>query len=58
MRAKDDGPSLGKTMWIYEVAGLDPTLYLTRQNNTAVFSNAGMETMIAKFLDNRNTGFT
>jgi asparagine N-glycosylation enzyme membrane subunit Stt3 len=53
----NDSLSSGEAYWIYKVAGLDPTLYLTTQNSTSVFSSAGMETMIAKFLDNRNTGF-
>jgi asparagine N-glycosylation enzyme membrane subunit Stt3 len=55
---KDDSPSVGKAYWIYIVAGLDPTVYITSQNSTSTFSSAGMGTMIAKLLDNRDTGFT
>ncbi len=55
---KDDGPLVGKAYWIYKVAGLEPTVYITPQNSTSVFTTAGMETMIARLLENRDTGFT
>ncbi len=55
---KDDGPCVGKAYWIYRVVGLDPSVYITAQNSTSHFNNLGMATMIAKLLDNRDTGFT
>ncbi len=52
---KDD---LIKSSWMYRVAGLEWTQYLTYQNSTTAFTDAGMNTMISRLLDNRNTGFT
>jgi hypothetical protein len=55
---KDDCPRTWKVYWVYKVAGLEPTVYLTTGNSTAAYSSAGAETMIARLLDNRDTGFT
>jgi asparagine N-glycosylation enzyme membrane subunit Stt3 len=53
---KDD---LLKSSWMYKVAELDPpTQYITYQNSTYTFTDAGMNTMISRLLDNRDTGFT
>jgi asparagine N-glycosylation enzyme membrane subunit Stt3 len=54
---KDDSPLVGKAYWIYKVAGLEPSAYMTL-NSTSGFSSAGMETMIARLQDNRDTGLT
>lgn len=49
----------GKALWMYRIAGLEPpTQYITTQNSTWAFTDAGMKTMIARLLDNRETGLT
>jgi len=55
---KDDSARAGKAYWVFKVAGLEPTAYLTTENSTAAYNSAGMETMIARLWDNRDTGFT
>src|SRR5512133_1709983 len=48
---KDD---LVKCVWFYRIAGLNETNYITNQT----FTEIGNTTMIARFLDNRDTGLT
>jgi asparagine N-glycosylation enzyme membrane subunit Stt3 len=56
---KDDGPQVGKAWWMFKVAGLNPTSYQVKlENSTQVFNDAGKQTMLSKLLDNRDTGFT
>lgn len=56
---KDDGPSVGKAGWIFKIAGLDPTSYQVKlENSTLVFSDVGKQTMLSRLLDNRDTGLT
>ncbi len=53
---KDD---LLKANWMYTIAGLDPMNYLVQQQNSSwALNEAGKQTMIARLLDNRDTGFT
>lgn len=52
---KDD---LIKSPWMYRVAGLEWAQYTTYQNSTTTFTDAGMNTMISRLLDNRDTGLT
>lgn len=47
-----------KASWIYRIAGLEPTDYLVPQDSNPEFTDAGTQTMIAKLLENRDTGFT
>jgi asparagine N-glycosylation enzyme membrane subunit Stt3 len=56
---KDDGPQVGKAWWMFKVAGLDPTNYQAKlENSTMVFNDAGTQTMLSRLLDNRDTGLT
>jgi asparagine N-glycosylation enzyme membrane subunit Stt3 len=48
---KDD---LVKCVWFYRIAGLNETNYITNQT----FTEQGNTTMIARLLDNRDTGLT
>jgi asparagine N-glycosylation enzyme membrane subunit Stt3 len=48
---KDD---LVKSVWMYRIAGLNETDYVGSQG----FTDLGSNTMIARLLDNRDTGFT
>jgi len=54
---KDDTPLTGKAYWIYKVAGLEPSVYIA-SNSTSGYSNAGMETLISRLQDNRDTSLT
>lgn len=47
-----------KSFWMYKFAGLEPTDYLVPQDSSHEFTDAGMQTMIARLLENRDTGFT
>jgi asparagine N-glycosylation enzyme membrane subunit Stt3 len=53
---KDDGPQVGKALWMFKVAGLDPWDYCKLENSTQLFNDAGKQTMIRRLLDNRDTG--
>jgi asparagine N-glycosylation enzyme membrane subunit Stt3 len=56
---KDDGPPVGKAWWMFKVAGLDPTSYQVKlENSTLVFNDAGKQTMLSRLLDNRDSGLT
>jgi len=47
-----------KACWMYWTVGLEPTDYVVSQDSSSEFTDAGMQTMIAKLLENRDTGFT
>lgn len=49
---------LGKVVWFYRIAGLDETEYVSGFEHDQFFTEAGKQTMIAKLLENRDTGFT
>lgn len=44
--------------WIFKIAELDPANYLDSQDSNVKFTEAGKKTMIAKLLENRDTGFS
>ena len=46
-----------KAGWIFKSAGLEPTDYVVSEGSNFEFTDAGMQTMIAKLLENRDTGF-
>jgi len=45
-----------KATWFFRIAGLEWADYLVSQNSTWEFTDAGMQTMIAKLLDKRAAG--
>jgi len=47
-----------KASWMYRIAGLEWTEYLIHEDSETAFTDVGMQTMIAKLLENRDTGFT
>lgn len=49
---------LGKVVWFYRIAGLNETDYVSGFEHDQVFTEEGKQTMIAKLLENRDTGFT
>ena len=53
MVGKDD---VVKSTWFFKIAGLNYTDYLANQGNVLGFTDLGKNTMIARLLDNRNTG--
>jgi hypothetical protein len=53
MIGKDD---LVKSVWFFKAAGLNYTDYLVNQGSSLSFTDLGNNTMIARLLDDRNTG--
>lgn len=53
-----DADELLKVGWIYKIAGLNSTDYWVWQDSDMEFTDAGKQTMIARLLENRDTGFT
>jgi len=49
---------LYKAGWMYRIAGLEPTDYIVSLDPGLEFTDTGMQTMIARLLGNRDTGFT
>jgi len=49
---------LSKAPWMFWTVGLEHTDYVAQQDSSLEFTDAGMQTMIAKLLENRDTGFT
>jgi asparagine N-glycosylation enzyme membrane subunit Stt3 len=49
---------LGKSAWMFHIAGLEPSDYGEYSESGVEFTEAGMQTMIAKLLENRDTGLT
>lgn len=49
---------LGKVVWFYRIAGLNETEYVSGFEHDQIFTDAGKQTMIAKLLENRDTGLT
>lgn len=49
---------LGKVVWFYRIAGMEESEYVSTHDPDQIFTDAGMETMIAKLLENRDTDFT
>jgi sulfur relay (sulfurtransferase) DsrF/TusC family protein len=49
---------LYKATWIYKSAGLEPSDYVVVHDSEVEFTEVGMQTMIAKLLENRDTGLT
>ena len=47
---------LVKSIWIFKAVGLNYTNYVANQRSILSFTNLGENTMIARLLDNRNTG--
>ena len=47
---------LVKSIWMFKAAGLNYTDYVANQGSILSFTNIGENTMIARLLDNRNTG--
>lgn len=47
---------LVKSVWMYKIAGLNYTDYLVNNGSGLSFTDLGNNTMIARLLDNRNTG--
>ncbi len=47
-----------KAPWIYQIAGLEWQDHLASQDSISEFTDAGKQTMIARLLENRDTGFT
>ena len=47
---------LVKSIWMFKAVGLNYTDYVANQGSTLSFTNLGEKTMIARLLDNRNTG--
>jgi len=47
---------LVNSVWFFKIAGLNYTDYLASQGNSLGFTDLGKDTMIARFLDNRDTG--
>ena len=47
---------LVKSIWMFKAAGLNYTDYVANQGSSLSFTNLGENTMIARLLDNRNTG--
>ena len=47
-----------KAAWIFTSAGLEPTDYVVSQDSSFEFTEAGMQTMIAKLLENRDAELT
>jgi asparagine N-glycosylation enzyme membrane subunit Stt3 len=52
---KDDGV---KAVWFYRIAGLNNTDYISSDGSTFTFTDLGSKTMIARLLENRDTGLT
>jgi asparagine N-glycosylation enzyme membrane subunit Stt3 len=52
MIGKDD---LVKSVWFFKAAGFNYTDYLVNQGSSLSFTDLGNNTMIARFLDDRNT---
>ena len=48
----------GGSCWIYTASGLDWTQYLARTDSTWEFTEAGIQTMFARLIENRDTGLT
>ncbi len=53
MIGQDD---LVKSIWMFKAVGLNYTDYVANQGSSLSFTNLGENTMIARLLDNRNTG--
>lgn len=49
---------LFKAHWMYKIAGFEPSDYLASQDSSWEFTDAGTQTMIARLLENKDTGFT
>lgn len=47
-----------KAAWFYRIAGLEWTDYLVSQDSGFEFTETGLQTIIAKLMENRDTGFT
>lgn len=47
---------MGKSVWFFKAAGLNYTDYLASQGTSLGFTSLGNNTMIARLLDNKNTG--
>lgn len=45
-----------KSVWFFKIAGLNYTDYLVNQGPSLGFTDLGKNTMIARLLDNRDTG--
>jgi hypothetical protein len=46
-----------KVGWMFKAVGLEPADYVLFRNSIQEFTDAGRETMVAKLLENRDTGF-
>ena len=46
-----------RAYWIYQIAGLEPRDYVVGQGYDVRFTDAGKQTMIARLMENRDTGF-
>jgi asparagine N-glycosylation enzyme membrane subunit Stt3 len=53
MIGKDDAI---KSVWFFKIAGLNYSDYLVNQGSGLAFTDLGRNTLVAKFLDNRDTG--
>ena len=47
---------LVNSVWFFKISGLNYTDYLVNQGSSLGFTDLGMNTMIARLLDDRNTG--
>ena len=47
---------LAKSIWMFKIAGLNYTDYVINQGLSLTFTDLGKNTMVARLLDDRNTG--